>query len=163
MSVPADRDSLHAILHRHYVRLAVPPVSLLVLWFGLRKGGLVAPPAWPASEIMGPFALICAAVLGCALPIMLRAQFARKVAGRKSLSPDEFLRFEKSLINPAVSAVWFAALAYIFEVTLVHFAAAFLCALYGAYYHYPTVARVTAEMRLFRVRDGVVSDEEAEQ
>ena len=149
--MPKDLDAIRAGLTRHYAILLAPAGIVLAAWAAFRQlGG--PPPFHP--EILGPVAFIGAAVLALGAPIFARARFVRRVAADQSVPPDAFLAFEKGLLNLALGSAYFAAAAYVCSASLFHFGGAFLAALYGAYYYFPSQKRVTQEMRLFRVGRG---------
>ncbi|MEF2231298.1 MAG: hypothetical protein V3571_10255 [Pseudodesulfovibrio sp.] len=146
-----DLDTLRARLIRHYALLIAPAGIVLAAWAACRQLARVAP---FHPEIIGPLAFIGAIVLALGAPILVRARFVRRVAASASVDADTFLAFEKGLLNLVLGSAYFAAAAYVCSATLFHFGGAFLAALYGAYYYYPTRTRVAAEARLFRVTGG---------
>jgi hypothetical protein len=68
------------------------------------------------------------------------------------VEPEEFLRFERIQMGLVMTSVYVASAGYLVDITRFHFAGAFLCALYGAYYYFPSQRRVDHERRIFRVR-----------
>jgi len=95
--------------------------------------------------------LVLSAAAALALPLWQRARFVYRVKDRKNLALDEFLRFERGQLALVMCAVYPALIGYLLDVSRFHFTGAFLLALYGAYYYFPSRRRVAHEMRLFRV------------
>jgi len=147
-----DLDEIRAALARRYALLLAPAAALLAGWWAYRT--LAGPPAPFRPDVFGPLAFAGAIILALGLPIWLRGRFVRRVAADRSVDAGTFLAFEKGVMAVVLGSAYFAALAYICTASLFHFGGAFLAALYGAYYYYPTRARVAAEARLFRVPRG---------
>lgn len=148
----ANLDEIRTALARHYALLLAPAGALLAGWWAYRT--LAGPPAPIRPELFGPLAFTGAIILSLGLPIWLRGRFVRRVAASRSVDAETFLSFEKGVMAVVLGSAYFAALAYVCTASLFHFGGAFLAALYGAYYYYPTRARVSAEARLFRVPQG---------
>ncbi len=152
MSAPDPIQALRKSLFIQYCKVLGPAVLVFALWALLGKRVDIQPPI--PLNILGPAVFIGAIALAVALPLYIRASFVRRVSGEKHVPQNEFLRFEKQLTAVAVAAAYVAAVGYLFEVSRFHFTGAFLAALYGAYYYFPTNKRVAFEMKIFRVRHG---------
>lgn len=149
MDIPDRVESARRQLFRAYCITAAPPALLFAAWALL--GGDITLDAPMSLAIIGPVGFVGAIVFAVALPILLRAKFVQKYEHEMSVPFEVFLVFQKTLQSVALTGAYFAAAAYVFQVSKFHFAGAFLAALYGAYYYFPSTRRVAYEMRLFRV------------
>lgn len=145
-------SDLRRSLFSHYCKALCPAVLLFAFW-ALMGGRFELAPPLPLN-IFGPAVFIGAITFAVALPLFFRTRFVGRVSAEKSVSRDDFLKFEKQLISVAVIGAYFAAAGYVFEIGRFHFTGAFLAALYGAYYYFPGSKRVVYEMKMFRVGDG---------
>lgn len=144
-----DPEHIRKALLTRYVIVLVPAALVFAGWAAVRNLG--APPDPIAPDVMGPASFICAIVAAIALPLFYRDRFVKSVAAQKAVEPAPFLAFEKTQLTLALLSAYCAAAAYVCTVNLFHFGGSFLAALYAAYYHFPSQARVAQEMRLFRV------------
>lgn len=136
-------------LLKTYVISAAPAALLFGFWAAFGNDIIIEPPI--SISLIGPIAFIGAVVFAVALPILLRAKFVKKVEHEMDVPGGAFFAFQKTLQSLALTALYFAAAAYVFQVSRFHFSATFLAALYGAYYYFPSAKRVAYEMKLFRV------------
>jgi len=90
--------------------------------------------------------------LAVAVPIGLRSLFVYRWRDRRSVSEEEFIRFEQLLMRVALSSTFGSLIAYALDFPGFYLSGIFLAALYSAYYFYPSQRRLTFEKRIFRVR-----------
>ncbi len=147
-------DTIRASLLRRYLLLLAPAAVLFGAWAGLRLTGAVHPLDPRYTSVIGPAVFIAAILLAAALPLLYRVRFVKSVQGSHGVDAALFLSFQKNLTSLALLAAYAAAAGYMAGVANFHFSGAFLAALYGAYYYYPSRRRVAQEMRLFRVNGG---------
>ena len=144
-----DRNDIRKILLKRYLVMLSPALVILGAWAAYRN--LVAMPEPVSPKITGPAFFIAAVVLAVGLPLLIRDRFVKRVAKEKSVTMDDFLAFENSILTVSLLASYCAAGAYICTTAQIFFAGAFLAALYAAYYYFPSMDRVRHETRLFRI------------
>lgn len=144
-------DSIRKPLLRRYLITLAPAAVLLAAWAALRLAGVARPLDAAYTAVIGPAVFIAAIVLALALPLLYRVRFVKSVEGRAGVGAGTFLPFQLTLMAFPLSASYAAAAGYLAGVSTFHFSGAFLAALYGAYYYFPSRNRVEQEMRLFRV------------
>lgn len=140
-------------LKKTYWSLLIPAIAALLLAYAAGWAGL-APldPGASAAPLLAPMAFILSVVLAVAGPIWLRAVFANRVRGHKSVSQATLIRFERRLIVVSLSTPYLIAPAYLLNFPDIFFLGIVLMALYAVYYFYPSKSRIQFEKRIFRVQ-----------
>ncbi|QGY38656.1 hypothetical protein GM415_00375 [Pseudodesulfovibrio cashew] len=144
-------DAVRKTLFRRYLLMLTPAAILFAAWAACRQAGLVPASDKALTDLVGPAAFIAAIVLAVAAPLLYRIRFVKRVEGSPHVEAETFTAFQLSLTSLALLAPYAAAAGYMAGVSTFHFSGAFLAALYGAYYYFPSQKRVAQEMRLFRV------------
>ena len=101
-------------------------------------------------EIAGASIFILCIVLAIAFPIFYRTLFAHRNRDLSSVSEENLLKFERTLIYVAMITPYLALTAYFFELPRFYTATAFLMGLYAVYYFYPSKRRIAFDKRIFR-------------
>jgi hypothetical protein len=96
---------------------------------------------------------VLVALFGIALPIFYRALFVNKIRDRKSISVDEFLKFEKKLLVIAMIAPYFIVITILLNLPGFYYGMVVIIALYAVYYYFPSEKRIKFEKRLFRISE----------
>ena len=138
-------------LGRRYRRRLLVPAILLALLFLIRWGGLVGPVGPEVGRRIGPWLFLIAVVLAGAMPVLLRTLFAHRWRSARYAPAADFARLQQRLIDVSLAAVWMLPVICLVEMPLFYQGGAILAALYGAYYHYPSLQRIAFDHRLFRV------------
>jgi hypothetical protein len=136
-------------LFRFYIQLIAPAAGLAVAIWLLRQSGLAPSPDW-AKTIAGPAVFIGAVCFAVAFPLWHRYRFVAQVKDQAAVDPLTLLAFEKTQTILVLVTPYIALAGYLLDVALFHFGGAFLAALYGIYYYFPSQARISKEVSLFR-------------
>ena len=107
------------------------------------------------SKALSVTLLVLTALFSVALPIFYRSLFANKVKDMKSITVNEFLKFEKNLIIIAMVAPYFLVFTVLLNLSGFYFGTIVIIALYAAYYYYPSEKRIKFEKKLFRISEKV--------
>jgi hypothetical protein len=105
------------------------------------------------SKALSVTLLVLTALFSVALPIFYRSLFANKVKDMKSITVNEFLKFEKNLIIIAMVAPYFLVFTVLLNLSGFYFGTIVIIALYAAYYYYPSEKRIKFEKKLFRISE----------
>ena len=97
--------------------------------------------------------LVLVALFSIALPIFYRALFVNKIKDRKSISVDEFLKFEKELIIIAMIAPYFVLITVLLNLPGFYFGTVVIISLYAVYYYFPSEKRIKFEKKIFRISE----------
>ncbi|GAB7023538.1 hypothetical protein [Salidesulfovibrio brasiliensis] len=151
MDTPEHVEAVRQTLFKAYCLTAVPAVVLFAVWAFFGGNTVLEPPL--ARAVLGPLGFVGAIVFSVGLPVLVRAKFVQRYENEVSVPTEVFLVFQKTLQSVALTGAYFAAAAYMFQVSLFHLAGALLAALYGAYYYFPSASRVAGEMEVFGVRE----------
>jgi len=96
---------------------------------------------------------ILSAAFSLVLPVLYRIWFVNRVKEQKSLSADEFLRYEKNMLTVVLISPYIVAIAALFHVSPGYYFGIILFALYGCYYYFPSYKRLNFEKRIFRIKE----------
>ncbi|MEJ2283781.1 MAG: hypothetical protein P8X85_09330 [Desulfobacterales bacterium] len=100
--------------------------------------------------IAGPFIFVFCIALAIGFPIFYRTLFAHKSRDLISVSENELLKFERTLINVTMITPYLSLAAFILELPHFYTAGAILMGLYVVYYFYPSKKRIAFDRRIFR-------------
>ncbi|MGD8386269.1 MAG: hypothetical protein PVG49_03975 [Desulfobacteraceae bacterium] len=141
-------------LKRNYLLLLIPAVLALAFLIGIEKLGVVSPNTLHSLgplPFLAPIIFVLSVFFGVGLPIFYRSFFAHKVRDEKSVPENEWLKFERRLIQISLVTPYLILPAYLFQLPRFYFTGTVLMALYAAYYFYPSRKRIQFERRMFRV------------
>lgn len=105
------------------------------------------------NRVTAVIVLVLAALFSLGLPIFYRALFASRVKTRKSLTIQEFLKFEREVIVISMTAPYFILITMLLNLPGFYFATVVIISLYAVYYYFPSERRIEFEKRLFRIRE----------
>jgi hypothetical protein len=111
--------------------------------------GISIPSSVEGLRTWGILLLTLAAILGVALPILLRTMFNKRAVNAKQVSKVEFVAHQKRLIAIAISAAYVAGIAYLLVVPGLYQYGSVLCGLYGIYSAIPQERKLKGEMRYY--------------
>ncbi len=156
MSSPHDNlTRIQDSLLSTYRRWILPACLALACIWALRQMGVLDISSAAVDAVAGPAVFIAAIASALALPLLHRGHFVHRVQGLKSVPADELLEFERTQLRLVLLSCYAAAIGYLLDVSIFHFGGAFLAALYGAYFYYPTRRRVSRELVIFRASVGL--------
>jgi hypothetical protein len=87
------------------------------------------------------------------MPVLYRTLYVSKIRDRKSISKDEFIKFEKNLIIMVMVAPYITIIALLFNLPGFYFGGIILFAIYSVYYYYPSSKRIKFEKKIFRLNE----------
>ena len=137
-----------------YRRWLLPAGLALACIWAARQTGVLAISSSAVDAVAGPAVFIAAIASALALPLLHRGHFVHRVQGLKGVPAEELLGFERTQLRLVLLSWYAAAIGYHLDVSVFHFGGAFLAALYGAYFYYPTRRRVSRELVIFRASVG---------
>ena len=140
-------------LKKIYLKLLYPFLILIVLIYLGQFLGIFGRVDKEFSKNISVTLLVLTALFSVALPIFYRSLFANKVKDRKSITINEFLKFEKNLIIIAMIAPYFLVFTVLLNLSGFYFGTIVIIALYAVYYYYPSEKRVEFEKKLFRISE----------
>lgn len=140
-------------LKKIYLKLLYPFLILIVLIYLGQFLGIFGRVEKEFSKNISVTLLVLTALFSVALPIFYRSLFANKVKNRKSITINEFLKFEKNLIIIAMIAPYFLVFTVLLNLSGFYFGTIVIIALYAVYYYYPSEKRVEFEKKLFRISE----------
>ncbi len=138
------------LVNRYRWWLSVPSVLTVVL-LTIRRAGLIGAVGPDPGRRIGPWLFLIAVVLAAAMPVLLRTRFAHRWRSARQTPAADFDRLQRRLIDVSLAAVWLLPVICLVEMPTFYQGGVILAALYGAYYHYPTLRRITFDSRIFRV------------
>jgi hypothetical protein len=139
-------------LRKTYFTLLIPAIAgFIVLWFAKALHLIDFGPI-QFQQFFAPFLFILSVIFAIALPIFFRTLFAHRVRDQKSVSEEEFIRFERTFLYIVLVTPYVTLAAYLFGLPRFYCAGTVLTALYAVYYYYPSQRRIQFERRLFRVQ-----------
>jgi hypothetical protein len=130
-------------LNRLFWTMTLLAVAFLGLGYLLHRMGISIPSSVEGLRTWGILLLTLAAILGVALPILLRTMFNKRAVNAKQVSKVEFVAHQKRLIAIAISA------AYLLVVPGLYQYGSVLCGLYGIYSAIPQERKLKGEMRYY--------------
>jgi predicted secreted protein len=136
-------------LNRLFWTLTVVAVAFLGLGYLLHRMGITVSTSLGNLKVWGIFLLILTAILGIALPILLRTTFNKRAVDAKHVTMAEFVAHHRRLIAIAISAAYVAGVAYILVVPGLYLYGSVLCGLYGIYSAIPQERKLKGEMRYY--------------
>jgi hypothetical protein len=145
----ADFNTLMRALNRLFWTLTAVAVAFLGLGYLLHRLGVRIAPSLGGSQIWGIFLLTIAAILGVALPILLRTLFNKRAVEAKNVDTVEFTVHQKRLVVIPICAAYAAGGAYLLELTGLYLYGTVLCGLYGIYSALPQERKLKGEMRYY--------------
>ena len=146
-----DIKTIQLHLNKRYRRRLLVPVMLLAVLLPIRLAGLVTAVGPVPGRWLGPGLFIVAVALAGAMPVLLRTLFAHRWRSARHTPAADFERLQRRLIDVSLAAVWLLPVICLVEMPTFYQGGVILAALYGAYYHYPTLRRITFDSRIFRV------------
>jgi predicted secreted protein len=144
-----ESSELLKTLNRLFWTLTAIAVVFLGLGYLLHRMGIKISSPQTGLKIWGIFLLVFAAMLGVALPILMRTLFNKRAVNAKHVSKAEFAAHHKRLIIIAISAAYVAGVAYILVVPGLYLYGSVLCGLYGIYSAIPQERKLKGEMRYY--------------
>jgi hypothetical protein len=142
-------DALMRTLNRLFWTLTAVAVAFLGLGYLLHRLSVGIAPSLGNPRIWGIFILTLAALLGVALPILLRTLFNRHAVEAKHVDAAEFAVHQKRLVVIPICAAYAAGVAYLLELTGLYLYGTVLCGLYGIYSALPQERKLKGEMRYY--------------
>lgn len=136
-------------LNRLFWTLTGIAVAFLGLGYLLHRMGITISSPPGSLKLWGIVLLTLAAMLGIALPILMRTLFNKRAVQAKKVSMSEFVIHHKRLIAVAISAAYVAGIAYILVVPGLYLYGSVLCGLYGIYSAIPQERKLKGEMRYY--------------
>jgi len=136
-------------LNRLFWILTVLALAFLGLGYLLNRMGVDTTPPFGSLRVWGTVLLIVAAILGVALPILVRTLFNKRAVGAKNVMMSEFTTHQKRLVVISVSAAYVAGIAYLLVVPGLYLYGSVLCGLYGIYSAIPQERKLKGEMRFY--------------
>jgi hypothetical protein len=140
-------------LKKIYLKLLFPFLILIVLIYLGQFLGIFGRIEKEFGKALSVTLLVLTALFSVALPIFYRSLFANKVKDMKSITVNEFLKFEKNLIIIAMIAPYFVVFTVLLNLSGFYFGTIVIIALYAVYYYYPSEKRVKFEKKLFRISE----------
>lgn len=137
-----------------YRRWILPAALGLGCIWAARQVGMLSISSSAVDAVAGPAVFIAAIAAALALPLLHRGHFVHRVRSLKAVPAELLLEFERNQLRLVLLSCYAAAIGYLLDVSIFHFGGAFLAALYGAYFYYPTRRRVSREMVIFRASMG---------
>jgi len=136
-------------LNRLFWTLTVLAVAFLGLGYLLHRTEVTISSSLGNLRIWGVFLLTLSAILGIALPILVRTIFNKQAVSTKKVAMADFAAHQKRLVAIPVCAVYVAGVAYILAVPGLYLYGSVLCGLYGIYSAIPQERKLKGEMRYY--------------
>ncbi|HKJ81833.1 MAG TPA: hypothetical protein VJ954_07410 [Ignavibacteriaceae bacterium] len=140
-------------LRKTYFKYLFPIVILLVFVYLGQLLEIIKQRELELSRMVSVTILVLVALFSIALPIFYRALFVNKIKDRKTISVDEFLKFEKKLLVIAMIAPYFIVITILLNLPGFYYGMVVIIALYAVYYYFPSEKRIKFEKRLFRISE----------
>lgn len=144
-----ELSDLMKTLNRLFWTLTVVAVAFLGVGYLLHRVGIEISTSPAGLKVWGILLLVLAAVLGVALPILMRTLFNKRAVEAKRVSKAAFVTHHKRLIAIAISAAYVAGIAYILVVPGLYLYGSVLCGLYGIYSAIPQERKLLGELRYY--------------
>ncbi|GBC63357.1 hypothetical protein DENIS_4351 [Desulfonema ishimotonii] len=139
-------------IRKFYIRLILPALGCDTLMFILEKADVRIFPG-EASGVGILVMLFASAFSAMLLPLWLRIFFIRGMDRARPLTAANFVRFQKRLLVIALIPLYMVPAACLFRVPQLPLGGIALFAFYGAYFYFPSAARISLDRKIFRVRD----------
>jgi hypothetical protein len=140
-------------LRKTYFTLLVPVVIGLVLIYLAKTYKFLAPDQIAFLNIVAALTFILSVVSAIGLPVFIRSLFSHKMRDRTSVSRQELIKFERTLIIISMVTPYLTLIGYLLEFPRFYFSGTALTTLYALYYYYPSEKRIQFDKRIFRVRE----------
>lgn len=140
-------------LKQTYFKLFIPFVIILLLIYSAKAVNIIAKGEQALNKTVSVTFFALAAIFSVAMPVLYRTLFASKVKDKKSITKEEFIKFEKNLIIIVMMAPYMIIAAVIFNLPGFYFGCIILFAIYSIYYYYPSTKRINFEKKLFRINE----------
>ncbi|MBN2551368.1 MAG: hypothetical protein JXB06_01305 [Spirochaetales bacterium] len=144
-----DFPELLRSLNRLFWILTFAALAFLALGFLLQRMNITISPSVGNPRVWGILLLTLSALLGVALPILMRTMFNRRAVSSRRVEMPEFVTHQKRLIVVAVSAAYVAGIAYLLALAGLYLYGPVLCGLYGIYSAIPQERKLKGEMRYY--------------
>jgi len=139
-------------LRKTYFKLLIPLTVILIIFYLLKIFGALDNIHVGYLKLISILFFILAGIFGVAFPIFYRTLFISNLKNIKTISKEEFIRFEKRLIIISLLTPYFIIMPIIFNFPDFYFGGIILFSLYAVYYFYPSKARIDFEKRIFRIK-----------
>jgi hypothetical protein len=136
-------------LNRLFWIMTVLAVAFLGLGYLLHRLGTSVPSSDQGLRIWGILLLTLAAVLGVAVPILVRTMFNKRAVSAKHVAMADFAAHQKRLVAIPITAAYVAGVAYLLAVPGLYLYGSVLCGLYGIYSAIPQERKLKGEMRYY--------------
>jgi hypothetical protein len=148
-----DFNDLMRTLNRLFWTLTAIAVAFLGLGYLLHRAGVTVSASLGSLPVWGIFLLILAAILGVALPILLRTLFNKRAVAAKHVDIADFVAHQRRLVVIPICAAYAAGVAYLLELTGLYLYGTVLCGLYGIYSALPQERKLKGEMRYYGLEE----------
>ena len=136
-------------LNRLFWTLTVVALAFLGLGYLLHRIGITISSSPAGLKLLGILLLTLAAVLGIALPILMRTMFNKRAVSAKRVAMADFVAHQKQLVAIPICAAYVAGVAYLLTVPGFYLYGSVLCGLYGIYSAIPQERKLMGEMRYY--------------
>lgn len=140
-------------LRHTYFYLVIPLLIILLLVYLGKITGILSKGELESNRIISIFVLILVSIFSLGLPILYRAVFVTRIKDKKSISREEFLKFEKNILMMVLIAPYFVVAALVLNLPKFYFAAVIIIAIYAVYYYFPSNKRIEFEKKIFRIKE----------
>jgi predicted secreted protein len=144
-----DYNELVRGLNRMFWTLTAVAVAFLGLGYLLHRMEITISSSLGSLQIWGILLLTLAAVLGVALPILLRTIFNKRAVEAKQVAMADFVAHQRRLVVIPICAAYVAGVAYLLVVPGLYLYGSVLCGLYGLYSAIPQERKLKGEMRYY--------------
>jgi hypothetical protein len=136
-------------LNRLFWTLTVLAVGFLGLGYLLYRMQVTISLSFGNPRAWGIVLLTLAALLGVALPILLRTLFNKRAVNAKHVDRSGFASHQRRLVVIPICAAYAAGLAYLLQLSSLYLYGSVLCGLYGIYGAIPQERKLKGEMRYY--------------
>ena len=144
-----DFSELVRSLNRLFWTLTVIAVAFLGLGYLLYRMEINFSTSLGNPQVWGIFLLTLAALLGVALPILLRTLFNKRAVEKKQVTTADCIAHQRRLVVIPVCAAFAAGVAYLLKLPGLYLYGSVLCGLYGIYSAIPQERKLKGEMRYY--------------
>jgi predicted secreted protein len=146
-------NELMHTLNRLFWTLTAIAVVFLGLGYLRHRLEITIPVSVGNPKVWGILLLVLAALLGVALPILLRTLFNKRAVTAKHVDKADFAAHQRRLVAIPVCAAYAAGVAYFLALTGLYLYGTVLCGLYGIYSALPQERKLKGEMRYYGLVD----------
>ncbi len=132
--------------------MTVPAVALFAAAGLARQFDLVHPGQFAVPHALHGLSFVLSAAAALAAPVFIRTLFAHSTRGQTRVSAQRFLGFQRRILWAALSAPYFACMAYFCDFPRFYAGAILLLAMYAVYYHFPSERRISFDRKIFKVK-----------